>query len=292
MPGNIGARIPSPNQMVEIVDEVSRHIRLVFRGGIDVEHKHDNSLVTELDKLANRLFHEWAAGYADVDFIGEEGTDPEITKNYVVYVDPLDGTSTFVAGKPEISVVMTLMRRMGDVWIPDVAIIAEPLTGWLWAAQGHGMVQRRGFDMTMPKPINHTLKTEPPFHVSVITWRNVPHNLGAVRNAVEVHPDLHHHASGNHGINGALIAQGTMHGSVFAGPSAVEATAITLMTLAAGGRVTDLYGRPFQVFKLGKDSAGKPDFLLPCGIIAASCLGLSNLLSDIVKEHNPEPVSA
>jgi len=289
MPGNIGARIPSPTQMVEIVDEVSRHIRLAFRGGIDIERKHDNSLVTELDKLANRMFHEWAAGYADVDFIGEEGTDPEITKNYVIYVDPLDGTSTFVAGKPEVSVVMTLMRRMGDVWIPETAIIAEPFTGWLWAVRGHGRVQRRGFDMAMPKPINRTLQKEPPFHVSVITWRNVPHNLGAVRNAVEVHPDLHHHGCGNHGINGALIAQGTMHGSVYAGPSAVEATAITLMTLASGGRVTDLYGKPFENFKLGKDATGKPDFLLPRGIIAASCPQLSDTLVGIVKANNPTP---
>lgn len=277
--------IPSINHMVKAVTEVGHIIQQQTLQGFGVETKYDDSLVTSIDKTDNEYLRRWSEPFA-VDFFGEEGNGELSGHDHIIYVDPLDGTSTFIAGKAEVSVVMTLMRKTDQGWIPVAAIIHEPMTGRCWHAQtGAGVY----FTPTSPNGFTRLspLKTNPEkAHVSVITWRDVPFNLGLVRNQVEVHPRLHHHGSGNTSINGGLIASGRMHASLYGGHSAVETAAMTLMVTEAGGVACDLFGNDLVEFEIGTDPAGKLDFLLPQGAIMACDAELAGMLVDIVCTAN------
>lgn len=284
MPKNI----PTVNQMLEVVEILCEQIRASARGPVTVDRKLDRSLVTDVDLVANETVAEWAKGFA-VDFIGEEGANDLTDAEYCLYLDPLDGTSSFVAGKAEVAVVLTLMERVvGGAWRPVQCIIAEPLTWTTWAAmRGGGVYMKDPCDTTMRR-IEVTLQSAPPYHVTAITWTGVPYHLDAVQLELIQHEQLIEHGSGNTAINGALIASGWMHGLLFAGSSAVESAAISLMVSEAGGVVTDLTGGPIGLFRLGNDErSGKPDFILERGIIAASSPELATLLLRLVQQHNP-----
>lgn len=279
-------KIPSPNQMLEVVERLSEHIHTHARRPVTVSTKPDRSLVTNVDLVANETVAAWAKNF-DVDFIGEEGTNDLTNAKHILYLDPLDGTSTFIAGKAEVAVVLTLLKRVVDDWFPVTCFIAEPLTGYIWeASRGSGVHMKGPNDSTMRR-LAVTMQRVPRFNVSVITWTGVPFNLDSVQLSLVQHEDIIEHGSGNTAINGALIASGWMHGLIFGGGSAVESAAITLMVTEAGGVVTDLFGTPIRSFTLGTDTrSGKPDFLLENGIMAASSSELSELLLRIVKEHN------
>lgn len=280
-------RIPSPSQLLEVTEVICEQIRTNARGPVTVNQKPDRSLVTNVDITANETVATWAKQFADIDFIGEEGANDLTNATDIIYIDPLDGTSTFVAGKAEVAVALTHMQRAGDDWEPRQCVIAEPLTGYIWAAAKGGGVHLKGPRDSAMRRIEAIMQTEPPYNVTAVTWTGVPFHLDAVQMALVQHQDLTEHGSGNTAINGALIASGWMHGLLFAGGSAVESAAISLMVSEAGGVVTDLIGNPLHSFALGVDSrSGKPDFLLENGIIAASSTQLSALLCNIVAEHN------
>jgi len=279
--------IPTPNQMLGEVEIISEQIRSHARGPVTVNQKADRSLVTNVDRVANQTVAEWATGFA-VDFIGEEGANTLTNSDYCLYLDPLDGTSTFVAGKAEVAVALTLMERVGGgAWRPVQCIVAEPMTRYTWAAaRGHG-VHMKGPDDTTMRRVETVLRNTPPYHVTAITWTDAPYHLELAHLELIRHQDLIEHGSGNTAVNGALIASGWMHGLLFAGGSAVEAAAISLLVSEAGGGVTDLTGGPLELFRLATDErSGTPDFVLERGIIAASSPALAKLLLGIVQRYN------
>ncbi len=275
--------------LMEMQHAVLKAGKLIAQQNLSVvNRKADESLVTEIDTMANDQLKRWSKRFA-VGFIGEEGNGDDVaTHDYIVYVDPLDGTSSYVAGKAEVAVVMTLMRRTDNRWFPTKAIIHEPLTGRTWTAEtGKGVrhtpkINGRGLQLRAITP-----SPEPAF-VSVITWRGVPFNLDLVRNFLETETGMHHHGSGNTSINGGLIASGRMHACVFGGSSAVETAAMSLIVKEAGGVATDFLDEPLSGFELQPDSTGKLDFTLNHGAIIASDTALANTLAKIVQLHQFE----
>lgn len=284
------SNIPTPAQMLQMVKEIADLIRTRAHEAFTAEEKVDHSLVTALDQEANDLVAKWCRQFSDVRFIGEEGADPEVPSsiNHVIYLDPLDGTSTFLAGKTEVAVAMTLMQRIDRAaWLPEACIIAEPMVGRVWtAAHGEGVFLHR--EGTAPNKLPFLPAAEPArYNVSAITWTGVPYHLDAVQQALITGEEFIEHGSGCAAINGPLIAWGRMHGFLFGGSSAVEAAAITLMVQRVGGVVTDLFGRPLSAFKLiYTGEAPRPDFLLPRGIIAARSPTLAKKLANIVRSCN------
>jgi fructose-1,6-bisphosphatase/inositol monophosphatase family enzyme len=274
--------------MLEVVEILCEQIRANARGPVTVTQKPDRSLVTNVDLVANQTVAEWAKQFTDCDFIGEEGFNALTGASHCLYLDPLDGTSTFIAGKAEVAVALTLMERVsGGAWRPVACIIAEPLTWTVWAATRGGGVHMKGPKDATMRRIEVALKDTPPYNVTAITWTGVPYHLDAVLLDLIRHDDIIEHGGGNTAITGALIAGGWMQGMLFAGGSAVESTAISLMVSEAGGVVTDLTGGPIELFRLGTDArSGKPDFILERGIIAASCPALADLLLGLVRTHN------
>jgi len=275
--------LPELAQMRAAATEIADIIRLSNQDGYEVETKADQSLVTSIDKMANEMLRKWSEQFA-VDFIGEEGNDEIIGHDHIIYVDPLDGTSTYIAGKAEVSVVITLMKKTDYGWIPQAAVIHEALTGRSWSTWASSGVHYSDHPAQKTRRLPRISPVSGKAHVSVITWRDVPFNLGEIRNRIEIYPNMHHHGCGNTSINGGLIASGRMHASLYGGPSAVETAAMTLMVKEAGGVATNLFGNPLSGFELKLDSTGKLDFALTHGAIMASDQALANTLTEIVQQ--------
>ncbi|MGB3740092.1 MAG: histidinol-phosphatase [Pontixanthobacter sp.] len=103
-----------------------------FRGDWSHERKADASPVTEVDRAAEAAMRAILEGECPDDgIIGEEyGTRNENAGRQWV-LDPIDGTISFMAGRP---IFGTLIALMQDGW-PVLGIIDQPIAGERWAAR-------------------------------------------------------------------------------------------------------------------------------------------------------------
>ncbi|OAA61296.1 Inositol monophosphatase [Niveomyces insectorum RCEF 264] len=104
------------------------------------EKKNTADIVTETDKAVENLIRRrLARAYPTFHFVGEEsyalGQQQPITDAPTFVVDPIDGTSNFVHGFPDVAVSIGLVvgRR------PCVGVVYNPFQDELWTGvRGHG----------------------------------------------------------------------------------------------------------------------------------------------------------
>lgn len=100
-----------------------------FRRGLRIERKFDASPVTVADREAEaamrRLIEQIYPGHG---IVGEEHGRVRETAKYVWVLDPIDGTKSFVTGKPLFGTLIALLRD-GE---PLVGVIDMPALGERW----------------------------------------------------------------------------------------------------------------------------------------------------------------
>lgn len=118
-----------------LADVAGNAIRPLFRSMWTHEPKTDASPVTDADRAAESAMRSLLSVEAPGDgIIGEEyGADrPQASRQWVL--DPIDGTVSFMAGRP---IFGTLIALLQDGW-PVLGIIDQPVAGERWVgAMGH-----------------------------------------------------------------------------------------------------------------------------------------------------------
>ena len=112
-----------------LADAAGAVIRPLFRTALAVEDKDDASPVTQADRAAEAAMRQLIeAEYPRDGIIGEEyGTKPSQTGRSWV-LDPIDGTTSFIAGRP---IFGTLIALVEEGW-PVLGIIDQPVAGERW----------------------------------------------------------------------------------------------------------------------------------------------------------------
>jgi 3'(2'), 5'-bisphosphate nucleotidase len=112
--------------MIAAALEAGAAARAIFKGDLELRHKKDDSPVTAADHAAEAIIlARLGAQIAGVPIIAEEeveaGRVPSVGHAFFL-VDPLDGTREFVAGRPEFTVNIALVRAgapvLGVVYAP------------------------------------------------------------------------------------------------------------------------------------------------------------------------------
>ena len=97
-------------QTIAVVKEVGQFIQSARKKGFSVEEKSINSLVTEIDKAAEKkLINQLLSLLPEAGILGEEGIANKTAGQYKWVIDPLDGTTNFIHGVPCYSVSVALM---------------------------------------------------------------------------------------------------------------------------------------------------------------------------------------
>ncbi|MDB5495931.1 MAG: cysQ [Phenylobacterium sp.] len=231
-------------ELAEICEAAARLILPLWRSGLAVTHKADESPVTEADHRAEALILEaLRARFPDVPIISEEdaaefGTPDAIGPRFFL-VDPLDGTKAFVRGDPNFTVNIGLIQDGR----PVAGAVAAPPTGEVWFTSAGKALKRIDGGAAHPvrvRPwpagealvlISHTMKEE--------TIQALASQYGFDRReAMDSSIKLCRIAEGaadiypRHGT--------TMEWDIAAGHAVLE---------AAGGRVTTPEGQPFAYGK-------------------------------------------
>ena len=158
----------------DIVEAASAVILPLWRSGLTVDTKSDDSPVTEADRRGEALILErLRAAFPDIPVIAEEdsaagGVPLSIARRFLL-VDPLDGTKAFVRGDAHFTVNIGLIEDGR----PVAGAVSAPAAGETWFTTGDG-AQKRVFGETTGRPVHvrkpaggkllaltsHTLKEE------------------------------------------------------------------------------------------------------------------------------------
>jgi len=117
---------------LRLADAAGAAIRPLFRGQWSEERKADRSYVTEADRAAEAAMRAIIEEAFPADgIIGEEyGRHNEGAGRQWV-LDPIDGTTSFIAGRP---IFGTLIALLQDGW-PVLGIIDQPISGERWVGR-------------------------------------------------------------------------------------------------------------------------------------------------------------
>ena len=113
-----------------LANESRKILRNHFRKKIKIRYKSDQSPVTEADtKVEKKLRMLIQRKYPKHGIIGEEFENIQINAEYLLCLDPLDGTAAFITGKPLFGTLIGLLREK----IPIFGIIEHPILGERWS---------------------------------------------------------------------------------------------------------------------------------------------------------------
>jgi 3'(2'), 5'-bisphosphate nucleotidase len=234
-------------ELAEICEAAARLILPLWRSGLEVTHKSDESPVTEADRQGEALIlRALAARFPDIPVVSEEdasefGAPEEIGPRFFL-VDPLDGTKAFVRGDPHFTVNIGLIEQGR----PVAGAVCAPPTSEVWYTSGSGALKRTGGGAAhavhvRPWPngqaialISHTMKPE--------TADKLAEEYG-----------FHLRQPMDSSIKLCRIAEGAADIYPRHGPTMEWDTAAGQAVLeAAGGRFTTPEGEPFSYGKADK----------------------------------------
>ncbi len=219
-----------------LADAAGAAIRPFFRARCDIEDKADASPVTEADRAAERAIRAILDRERPADgIIGEEYGAERAGAARQWVLDPIDGTRSFIAGRP---IFGTLIALMQDGW-PILGVIDQPITGERWiGAMGRptllngAPVQARACS-ALDRAI---LASTGPQYFADCTGEHFAILAGQCRDTVW----------GGDCYNYALLASGHVDIVVETGLKLHDIAALVPVVEGAGGRMCDWSGDPIS----------------------------------------------
>jgi 3'(2'), 5'-bisphosphate nucleotidase len=241
-------------RLADIVEEAARLILPLWKSGLEVIAKADESPVTEADRRAETLILEClAAAFPDTPVISEEhasayGTPDQICDRFFL-VDPLDGTKAFVRGDPSFTVNIGLIEGGR----PVAGAVSSPASDETWFTAPGGALKRR-IGEAAAAPV-HARPWADSQAVALISHTMKPEAQAALKAEYGVASTLAMDSS----IKLCRIAEGVADVYPRRGPTMEwDIAAGHAVLLAAGGRLTTLDGDPFLYGKAGEGFRNGP----------------------------------
>ena len=210
-------------------------IERYYRGNFEVKLKADQSPVTVADVEAEEIIKGLITeAFPEHGFYGEETGRTRADAEYVWLIDPIDGTKSFVRGSPFFSTQIALMHQ--DRLLLGVS--NAPIAGELaWAERGAG-----------------AYLNDQPIRVSEITdmarstlsfgniktlgaapqWTRLAELIARVNRTRGYGDYLHYH----------MLAAGQLDIVIESDVNILDIAALSVIVEEAGGRFTDLTGKP------------------------------------------------
>lgn len=220
----------------QLASDAGEEIRKNFQLNGDREWKEDGSPVTKTDMAINKMVIERVAQtFPDHGVKGEEESDYTGDEEYLWVCDPVDGTTPFSHGIPTCVFSIALVRD-GD---PVLGTVYDPLLDRLFFAEkGQG-----AFLNDQPIEVSRTDAFTTNLVIASSFGRGDLVDLYPVAGKLKDH--------GVHVINlqchiyaGMLVAAGELGAVLFRGKGAHDGAALKVLVEEAGGKVTDILGKP------------------------------------------------
>jgi 3'(2'), 5'-bisphosphate nucleotidase len=231
---------------LELAREAGAAILDVYDGPFEIEQKSgadDREPVTQADRVANEIIvQRLSREFPEDGILAEESVDTErrLGKSRVWMIDPLDGTTGFIDGNGDFAVQIGLAENAECV----LGVVYQPLTGVLYrAVRGNGAwVERPEAEPEQARVSDHT-------DLSMMRLAaSRSHRSPGMDRVVQKFGVKQEVRRGSVGIKVGLIVEQQCDLYVHLSPRTKQwdTCAPEIILQEAGGRLTDLFGRPLR----------------------------------------------
>lgn len=230
-----------------LADRAGEIQRRYFRSPVSVETKADDSPVTIADREAEAAMRELiAAAYPEHGILGEEHGRERLDAEFVWVLDPIDGTKSFITGRPLFGTLIALAHRGRPVLgVIDQSILYERWVG----VTGEGAVHNGRPIRVRPCP---GLEDAVLFATSPRLFKAGAETAAFERVAERVRLPMF----GGDCYAYGLLAMGFADLVIEAGLQTYDFMALVPVIEGAGGSITDWHGRPIDLASSGQVVAG------------------------------------
>jgi histidinol-phosphatase len=223
--------LPSAVKAAKLAESI---INTYYQQQFTVETKKDSSPVTQADIECETIIRETLqSAFPDHGFFGEELGQENIDAEFVWYIDPIDGTKSFVRGYPMFSTQIAL--RHGDDFVLGVS--NAPSFDELTTA-----VKGQGAELNNTK-IN--VSNIDRLQGATLSFGNVQTLLGNLPNGLKnVVQNCHRVRGYGDFFHYHLLASGKIDMIVETELNILDIAALSVIVTEAGGKITDRYGKP------------------------------------------------
>lgn len=225
-----------------IAVDAGRRTLPIYNSDFDVQTKDDNSPLTQADLAAHRAI---TAGLSeltpDTPQLSEEGAaiGYNVRAEWSEYwlIDPLDGTKEFINKNDQFTINIALVRDRR----PVLGVVYAPVMETLWyGAEEIGAFRQQGDDQATSIEVSAARSERP----RVLVSRS--HRSASIDELLARMPDYEPVGMGS-SLKFCVIAEGAADFYPRLGPTSEWDTAAGHAVLdAAGGRITDIRGRPLR----------------------------------------------
>ena len=257
---------------INLAREAGRVLLQFYSAPADVEWKSGHEPVTAADKAANALIVSGLANaFPEDGLLAEESPDTaaRLSQDRLWAIDPMDGTQEFLNRNGEFSVMIGLAlggRAM-------LGVVYHPTEDRLfYAAEGVGaFLEHRG---APPEQLRVSDTIEPSQMIVAVSRSHRSQKIDAIRAALGIHSEIR---SGSVGLKVGLICERRCDLYIHPSPKTRQwdTCAPEALLTQAGGRMTDLYGRPFTY--------NRADLYNRAGILATNGLSHERILERVTE---------
>lgn len=112
-----------------LADEARKIVNSYYRKQFAIESKADNTPVTEVDQAVEKVLSKLIENnFPEHGIIGEEFGTVRGNAEYKWVIDPIDGTKSFITGRPLFGTLIALVQ--GEK--PVIGVIDQPVLGERW----------------------------------------------------------------------------------------------------------------------------------------------------------------
>ncbi|WP_420806436.1 inositol monophosphatase family protein [Novosphingobium fuchskuhlense] len=223
---------------LRLADAAGAAIRPFFRSGVTADRKSDSSPVTLADRAAEEAMRALLSAEVPEDtVIGEEMGSTPGTSGRSWVLDPIDGTTGFLAGRPLFGTLIALVVE----GFPVIGVIDQPILGERWV----GAIGR-------PTTMNgHAVRTRAcPVLSDAALATTGPHYFddhdGAHFMSLAASTDHKRMVMGGDCYNYAMLASGFLDVVCEAGLKLHDWAALVPIVEGAGGTMADWNGEPLH----------------------------------------------
>ncbi len=225
-----------------LADAAAAAIRPFFRLGIAVEAKADASPVTQADRAAEAAMRALIEAERPHDgIVGEEYGALREGAERVWVLDPIDGTRSFIAGRPIFGTLVALL----EAGRPAIGVIDQPIARERWLGARGLATRLNGLPVAARRCAGLAaahLATTGPGYFGVDEATSFGRVAAAARDTLW----------GGDCYNYALLAAGHLDLVVEAGLKLYDFAALVPVVEGAGGRIADWTGRPLDAASDGR----------------------------------------
>lgn len=242
---------PAPEDFISFAEQLAtisgEVIRRYYRQDIEIEAKSDSTPVTLADKEVEKNIRAIIRNkYPDHGIIGEEFEPHQPDAEYKWLIDPIDGTKSFIIGRPIFGTLITLVHKEE----PILGIIDQPVLGERWTGV-KGFATNFNYVPTKTRKCSKlsesVLCTTSPNLFSGKDFKSFEHVRKIAKYVVY----------GGDCYSYGLLSRGTVDVVLETGLKPYDFCALAPIVKGSGGIITDWYGAPLTTKSDGR--------ILACG---------------------------